>query len=122
MLTIADVVNLLKGELLCGDEFLKREVCFACGSDLMSDVLAFTKQKTLLLTGLTNIQAVRTAEISDLVGIVFVRGKYPGADVIQFAKSLGIPLIVTGHPMYEACGILYSHKLRGCSQGIDPSE
>ncbi|AGB41915.1 DRTGG domain-containing protein [Halobacteroides halobius DSM 5150] len=83
----------------------------ACGADLMSDVLAFTKEKTLLLTGLTNPQVVRTAEMIDLAAIIFVRGKEPLSETIDLAKSKQIPLLVTDKPLYEACGLLYSAGL-----------
>lgn len=110
---------LLNAEVVCGEHLLDNEVTTACGADLMSDVLAFTKERTLLLTGLTNLQVIRTAEMSDLAGIVFVRGKRPSQDVIQLAANNGIPLLVTNWPMFEACGLLYSGGIRGCSpQGV----
>lgn len=118
-MTLAEILETLKAEVLCGREWLDREAAAACGADLMSDVLAFTKERTVLLTGLTNAQVIRTAEVSDLVGIVFVRGKKPGQDVIDLAKIKGIPLLSTSYPMYEACGFLYVHGLRGCSQVVD---
>ena len=115
---LADVQQILHAEVLCGHEHLGRETQAACGADLMSDVLAFTKEKALLLTGLTNIQVIRTAEMSDLVGIVFVRGKRPGPEVIQLAESKGIPLLLSRYPMYESCGALYKGGLRGCSEMV----
>lgn len=105
----------LDAEVLCGMESLEREVRSACGSDLMSDVLAFTKENALLLTGLTNIQVIRTAEMSDLAGILFVRGKRPPPEVIEMAEKMGIPLLLTQRQMYEACGVLYRDGLAGCS-------
>lgn len=114
--------KILQAEVLCGSEYLERDASIACGADLMSDVLAFTKEKALLLTGLTNIQVVRTAEMSDLVGIVFVRGKRPGPEVLLLAESKGIPLLVCDYPMYEACGALYKGGLEGCSQKVMPCE
>ncbi len=112
---LAQVRNVLDAEVLCGMEWLDREAKSACGSDLMSDVLAFTKEQALLLTGLTNIQVIRTAEMSDLVGILFVRGKRPGPEVVEMAKNMGIPLLSTQRQMYEACGMLYKDGLAGCS-------
>ncbi len=109
------IKSLLDAEVLSGIEWLDREVKSACGSDLMSDVLAFTSEQALLLTGLTNIQVIRTAEMSDLAGIMFVRGKRPGPEVIEMAKDMGIPLLLTGRQMYEACGILYKDGLAGCT-------
>ncbi|WP_425060586.1 hypothetical protein SCACP_13160 [Sporomusa carbonis] len=111
---LAEVQKALNAEVLCGTEWLDREIKSACGSDLMSDVLAFTKEQTLLLTGLTNIQVIRTAEVSDLVGILFVRGKRPGPEVIELAQSKGLPLLLTTCQMYEACGLLYKSGLAGC--------
>jgi predicted transcriptional regulator len=113
---LAEVQKVLESEVVCGWEHLDREVVSACGADLMSDVLVHTKEKALLLTGLTNIQVIRTAEVGDLVGIVFVRGKRPGPDVIQMARIKGIPLMITNLPMYESCGLLYASGIKGCSQ------
>lgn len=89
----------------------------ACGSDLMSDVLAFTKDNTLLLTGLTTPQVVRTAEMLDLPAIVFVRGKIPEESTVELARKRKIPLLKTDLPMYEACGYLYRAGIKGCSEG-----
>lgn len=113
---LSEVQEVLHSEVICGGELLDAEVLTVCGADLMSDVLVFSKEKTLLLTGLTNIQAIRTAEVGDLVGIVFVRGKKPGPEVIELAKCKGIPLMVTSLPMYESCGILFSNGVKGCSR------
>ena len=78
MINLNQVCSKLNAKILLGEDQMNREVFSACGADLMSDVLTFTKRKTLLLTGLTNVQVVRTAELSDLCAIVFVRGKLPG--------------------------------------------
>jgi hypothetical protein len=88
----------------------------ACGCDLMSDVLAFIKEEALLLTGLTNLQVVRTAEMANIKALVFVRGKKPDRETIALARAQNIPLLVTHLPMYEACGRLYRHGLPGCSE------
>jgi len=109
------IKEILRAEVLAGEEYLDQvEVLTVCGADLMSDVLAFTKEKTLLLTGLTNNQVIRTAEMIDLSGIVFVRGKRPGPDVLKMAKERKLPLLLTSYPLYEACGILFSTGLDGC--------
>jgi len=112
---ICEVKEVLNAELLCGDELLENEVSYAFGSDLMSDVLAFVKGKTLLLTGLTNQQVVRTAEMADLSAIVFVRGKKPGEDIVQLATKKDIALLLTRDTMYTASGKLYSNGLEGVS-------
>lgn len=93
---------------------MEREVFTACGADLMSDVLAFTKDGALLMTGLTNPQVVRTADVGGLSAIIFVRGKIPASEVIQMAVNLDVPLLSTPHTLFEACGILYSNGLAPC--------
>ena len=112
---LMEVQQLLGATLIFGEHCLDREVKTACGADLMSDVLAFTKDGALLLTGLINPQVVRTADVGGLSAIVFVRGKIPQPDLIAAAKERDIPLLITNHPMYEACGLLYQKGLRGCS-------
>lgn len=76
-MTIAGIVRILQADLVCGADHLETEVHNACGSDMMSDVLAFVKDQSVLLTGLVNPQVVRTADMMDMVCIVFVRGKDP---------------------------------------------
>ena len=119
---LLQIQRILEAEILCGSEYLEKEAETACGADLMSDVLAFTKEKAVLLTGLTNIQAIRTAEISDLTAIVFVRGKRPGPEVVQLAEKKGIPLLLSGYPMFESCGKLYANGLKGCAREGAASE
>jgi predicted transcriptional regulator len=82
-------------------------------ADLMSDVLAISQTEALLLTGLTNPQVVRTAEMADIKAVVFVRGKYPPPETIALAEEKGIPLLSTSYTMYESCGRLYQAGLRG---------
>lgn len=115
---LTEVQRAMNAEVLCGAEWLERRVSDACGSDLMSDVLAFTKEQTLLLTGLTNIQVIRTAEISDIVAVLFVRGKRPGPEVIELAQTKGIPLLMTKLRMYDACGLLYKGGLSAVKEEV----
>lgn len=112
---ISEIVELLNAEVLCGEELLDNEVHSACGSDMMSDVLAFVKDQAVLLTGLVNLQVVRTAEMMDMRCIVFVRGKRPGEDVIALARDSGIAVLATEERMYPACGKLYAKGLIGGS-------
>ena len=93
----------------CGN----REVYSCRASDLMSDVLSFRGVDSLLLTGLTNSQVVRTAGVADIAAICFVRGKWPEAETIRLAEEQGLPLLVTPLMMFEACGRLYARGLRG---------
>lgn len=113
-LTLAQIQSILKAQVLCCEEKMGSQAFSACGCDLMSDVLAFTKPGSILLTGLTNSQVVRTAEMLDLKGIVFVRDKQPDADTIRLAMDCGIPLLSSPYPLYESCGLLFAKGLKGC--------
>ena len=110
---ISEIRDLLDAELLTGEDCSDREVFSACGSDMMSDVLAYVKDQAVLLTGLVNPQVIRTAEMMDMRCIVFVRRKVPTEEMTELAKDAGIVLIKTDLRMFEACGILYSAGLRG---------
>lgn len=113
-MTLCDVVHLLDADVLYGDEaLLAQTVENACGSDLMSDVLAYVKNQSLLLTGLVNPQVIRTAEMMDFLCVVFVRGKAPGPEIIALAKERSMVLLSTKHRMFTACGLLYSAGLEG---------
>ncbi len=112
-MTIADVRELLSARVLCGDDLEHKDVHTACGSDLMSDVLAFVKDQSVLITGLCNAQVVRTAEMMDIVCICFVRGKTPEQSVIELAHERGLVLLATDKRMFEACGLLYANGLDG---------
>ena len=112
-MTINDVKELIHANLLCGEEYLDREVHAACGSDMMSDVLAFVKDQAVLLTGLCNPQVIRTAHMMDMVAIVFVRNKKPTADMIALAEQSNMMILSTPKRMYEACGVLYVNGLKG---------
>ncbi len=101
------VKTLLQATVWSGEDRLEKHVYTACGSDLMSDVLAFAKEKVLLLTGLVNPQVIRTAEMLDIKAIVFVRGKKPTEEMITLAKEKEIMLLSTQKPLYSACGQLY---------------
>lgn len=113
-LTLDEVKTILKAQVLCCNEKMTAQAFSACGCDLMSDVLAFTKPGSILLTGLTNSQVIRTAEMLDLKGIVFVRDKQPDADTVRLAEDCGIPLLSSPYPLYESCGLLFARGLRGC--------
>jgi predicted transcriptional regulator len=117
-MTIRDIIGLLDAEVLCGEDLLDTPVHSACGSDMMSDVLAYVEEQAVLLTGLINLQVVRTAEMMDMKCIVFVRGKRPPAEVIELAKESGIVMLRSPERMYSACGKLYESGLRGDAQAV----
>lgn len=114
-MTIKQIAEILSAEFICCEEFADREVFAACGSDMMSDVLAYVKDQAVLITGLCNPQVVRTAEMMDMVCIVFVRGKRPSEETIQLAQSKNLVMLATPHRMFSACGLLYSAGLHSGS-------
>lgn len=111
--TIADMVRVLNARVLRGGDKLDTPVYTACCSDLMSDVLAFVDEKTVLITGLTNPHVIRTSEMLDLKCLVFVRGKVPTEDILESADEQGLVVITTKVTAFSACGLLYDAGLRG---------
>lgn len=110
---IRDIVTVLDANIVYGNEYLDRKVHSACGADMMSDVLAYVKDQSVLLTGLCNTQVIRTAEMMDMICIVFVRGKQPDQTMKEMASARKIVLLTTNHRMFSACGLLYKNGLRG---------
>ena len=109
---VKDIIDILKCEVL-NEGSLEEEVKTACGSDMMSDVLAFVKDQSVLLTGLMNPPGVSTAEMMDMHCIVFVRGKEVNPGVVDLARQKDITVLSTPYRMFTACGLLYSNGLRG---------
>ncbi|MFH1012079.1 MAG: DRTGG domain-containing protein [bacterium] len=115
-MTLREIIEILHCQVLVKEQDLNAKVKAGCGCDLMSDVLAFVKSGALLLTGLNNPQAIRTAEMSDIKVICFVRGKQPNEEMMALARESGITLLATSLPLFEACGRLYMKGLVGCSE------
>jgi predicted transcriptional regulator len=118
-LTLNDVKIILNAEVIVGEEHLDLEIKTAFGADLMSDVLAFAKAGSLLLTGLTNSQVIRTANILDIAAIILVRGKKPSTETINLAKELKIPLLTTKYILFETAGRLYAKGIVGCLEKVE---
>lgn len=112
-MTISQILETLDARLLTTGADCEREVHAACGSDMMSDVLAYVKDQAVLLTGLNNPQVVRTADMMDMACIVFVRGKRPDQLLLSLAEERGIAVMTTELTMFTACGLLYEKGLRG---------
>lgn len=110
---ISTLKEVLNAKVICGEDMLDREVFSACGSDMMSDVLAYVKDQAVLLTGLVNSQVIRTAEMMDMVCIVFVRSKQPTPEMIELARESDMVVLTTDMRLYEACGKLYVNGLVG---------
>ncbi len=110
---IREIAALANAEVLSGKELLDTEVYSACGSDMMSDVLAFVKEQGLLITGLVNPQVVRTAEMMDMRAILFVRSKKPTPEILELANQCEIVVMASPLRMFEACGLIYESGLKG---------
>ncbi len=118
IMKINDLIEFIDGELLTKSADLTRDVKGGCGADLMSDVLASIQPDAVLLTGLCNPQVVRTAQMSDVAAIVFVRGKRPPEETIRLANEEGIPLITSPFGMFELSGRLFQAGLPSLEQPI----
>jgi len=116
---IREIAMLLGADVLCGESQLDEEVQSACGSDMMSDVLAFVKDQGVLVTGLVNPQVIRTAMMMDMRCVVFVRSKRPTPEMLDLAKEHHIAVLASCSRMYEACGKLYASGLgnEACANG-----
>jgi serine kinase of HPr protein (carbohydrate metabolism regulator) len=113
-MTLKEILSLLEAEILTHNSDLDKDIPCAFASDLISDILMCTKEPTLLLTGLTNPQVIRLADMIDLLGIVFVRGKTPPRELVEMAEERNLALISTKLTMYRSSGILYNTGLRSC--------
>ncbi|MBE3072848.1 MAG: transcriptional regulator [Acidobacteria bacterium] len=110
-MTLGEIRDLLDCEVICGGGQLDIEVTACFAADLMSDVLAFSRAGALLVTGLTSIQSVHTADVAEMRAILYVHDKRPAESVADVARQKQIPLLTTRRFMFEACGLLYRHGL-----------
>ncbi len=117
-MTLEEVAGVLDGRMVGGGPPPGLAIESVCASDLMSDVLAFSRPHSLLITALTNPQAVRTAEMAEVAAICFVRGKEPPADTVALARESGVPLLSTRYSTYRCCGLLYAAGLVACDGNI----
>jgi predicted transcriptional regulator len=114
---LREIIDLLHADVLVGNDHLDDiEVDHCFSADLMSDVLGRAHANGVLVTGVTNPQAIRTADIADIQAVCIVRGKQPEAETVALAKQKDLPLFITKMGMFEACGILYSNGLRGVAE------
>lgn len=109
---LKDIKELLSANVLCGDALLDKEVDYFYASDLMSDILATVKEPGVLITAMVQPQVIRTVQMLDLIGVVFVNGKYPPEDTLKLAKSIELPVLVTRYSMFETCGKIYISLMR----------
>jgi predicted transcriptional regulator len=111
-LNLEEVGRILKCSTVVGENTAGIEVEGVCAADLMSDVLAFTKPGSVLLTGLSNVQSVITTHVAEVIAVIYVRGKKPDAEAVKLAKQKGIPLLASPLSMYQACGLLWKEGLK----------
>lgn len=109
---IGDIVTILGGKLVIGNEFRELEVEMGFASDLMSDVLTLQAENLVLITGLANIQTIRTAEMADIKCIIFVRKKKATPDIIQLARENNIVVVECPYSMFKSCGLLFHAGLK----------
>lgn len=120
-MTLRDIQKLLDAQVITGHESLEREISYAFGADLLSDVLAIARrgaEGALLITGNITLQVIYTADVVDLGAILFVRGKRPTDSMVQLADQMQIPLLMTSYIMFETCGRLYQQGLKGCVEKV----
>lgn len=115
---LRDIIPLAEGRVLTSQIDMDMEISCVAGCDLMSDVLAYARPYSLLLTGLTNAHVVRTAEMADIAAVIFVRGKLPPPETVALAEEKGVPLVSTPYTMFELCGRLYEAGLVSCDVGV----
>lgn len=120
---LSDIRDLLAAKVYtCENSLGDVQVQFGCASDLMSDVLAFSRAGAVLLTGLVNMQTIQTAFIAEISAVVLVRGKKPGSDLMALATERRLPLLSSPYSMYEACGILYQKGLISTMEPVTRGE
>jgi predicted transcriptional regulator len=118
-LKLSEVKEILDARVIVGEERLDMDVHTAFGADLMSDVMAFAQAGSLLLTGLTNPQVVKTAADRNIAAIILVRAKEPSTEAVEMAKLHRIPILTTKYILFETAGILYSKGIVGCLKKVE---
>ncbi len=110
---IAEIQEILKAEIIVGDDQLEEVVISAGAADLMEDVLAAAAKGCALLTGVTTEYVMETAKIAQVAAVVLVRGKAPPDQMVDLARRFNIPLMLTEYSLFVACGRLYMNGIRG---------
>ena len=105
-MTLREIIKILNASVYLGEERLDEDVETAFASDLMSDVLTL-KETPMLVTGLCNVQTIRTCDMATLDIVVFVRNKKPSEDMVELAEENGMVLLATAYSMFKTCGLLY---------------
>lgn len=110
---LSEIKDILKADVLTGEEQLDKTIVAGGGADIMDAFLSAVARDAVVLTGVTDVSVVRTAKIAGVGAVVFVRGKRPAATVVEQARQFELPLLVTDYSMFISIGKLYMHGLRG---------
>ena len=113
-LGIDEIVKILGADIILDKGWLRGKISTVYGSDLMSDILSYSKPNSLLLTNLINPQTIRTAEMVEIAVVCFIHGKHPHKETLELAQQNEMPLLKTGLSMFEACGKLYAAGMMDC--------
>ncbi len=113
---LKEIIRLLDAVIITNSRDCEAEIEWACATDLMSDVLYYSRGNSVLITGLAKQQAIRTSDIADIKVVVFTRGKEPDTHTIELARKKKITLLITPYSMFTACGKLYERGLRCCPE------
>ena len=105
---IKEIAELVGGDIVGAPSDDEYEVVKAFASDLMSDVLRFSMDETVLITGLCNNQTMRTSEMADLRVVLIGRDKQPDAEMLELAEDSGITIIKSKYSIFKISGILYA--------------
>jgi len=110
-MTIEEIAKVTQARILCGED-LNPPISRAFASDLMSDVLTLETDHTMLITGLANVQAVRTAEMSDISCILFARNKRVSDEMIRLARENNMVVMQTSYSVFYTSGLLYQAGIK----------
>ncbi|MBN1789532.1 MAG: hypothetical protein JW830_03475 [Bacteroidales bacterium] len=109
---IAEIVSIANGKVICGEEQLNTDLTHAFSSDLLSDVLTINRTGILLITGVANLQTIRTAEMAEVSCILLVRNKRANQEMIDLARDNSLVIIESPISMFSASGRLYQHGIQ----------
>lgn len=112
-MNVLEIKEIVNAKILTNNSNPDTQFQYAFASDLMSDVLAYANNETLLITGLNNPQVIRTAEMMDISAILFVRGKIPSKELIELAAENSMTILATDYIMFKACGLLHQNGMKG---------
>jgi len=110
---LSEIKNILKADVLAGETFLDRKIVSVAGADLIDDILSAVAKDSVLLTGLTTEQVLRTAKFAGVGAVIFVRGKKPDTGLVELSISYNLPLLATDYSLFVSSGRLYMNGLRG---------